>query len=132
MIYWISIHSLPKEGDFFKVETKAAKTHFNPLPPQGGRRKFWKVFGGSEQYFNPLPPQGGRLFTSAAVKAAEKFQSTPSPRRETFDGISIAIPHSISIHSLPKEGDDKLSTVYTVDGISIHSLPKEGDNFPLL
>ncbi len=80
------------------------------------------------------------------------FQSTPSPRRETPPVIDIltALP-VISIHSLPKEGDDSLLDVIDTavnfnplppqggrrvnllddinnDEISIHSLPKEGDN----
>ena len=79
-----------------------------------------------------------------------RFQSTPSPRRETvfcFVCVHIAI---ISIHSLPKEGDlimfefalervnfnplppqgGRLLLLLTLTAfrqISIHSLPKEGD-----
>ena len=57
--------------------------------------------------FNPLPPQGGRLEIDEIAKN------------------KIAI----SIHSLPKEGDD-IENVrnFIAKFISIHSLPKEGDD----
>ena len=34
----ISIHSLRMEGDFFTFWNQSSNTHFNPLPPHGGRR----------------------------------------------------------------------------------------------
>ncbi len=56
------------------------------------------------------------------------FQSTPSPKRETIVIFSIPEFLKISIHSLPKEGDQEFFDEYIkLDPISIHSLPKEGD-----
>ena len=79
---YISIHSLPKEGDEIKRRPTYQQRHFNPLPPQGGRpdQRRCGVIGleisihslpkegdpqiqpkhGLQLYFNPLPPQGGR------------------------------------------------------------------------
>ena len=58
-------------------------SHFNPLPPHGGRQE--RI--GSEwilRHFNPLPPHGGRLTSpSINIPESESFQSTPSTRRET-------------------------------------------------
>ena len=56
------------------------------------------------------------------------FQSTPSPRRETQGISATASDITISIHSLPKEGDDGFDRYLDRINISIHSLPKEGDN----
>ena len=83
-------------------------SHFNPLPPQGGRRDdLVKAFcgkiisihslpkegdlaiprdGSTGSNFNPLPPQGGRLELSIELCRPLQFQSTPSPRRETYVG----------------------------------------------
>ena len=79
-----------------------------------------------------------------------KFQSTPSPRRETNENRIVCKNTCISIHSLPKEGDSIETAVSKkiinfnplppqggrlgetakeefIKAISIHSLPKEGD-----
>ena len=100
----ISIHSLPKEGD-----KGSCIPHSYLL------------------YFNPLPPQGGRHIALATARTARRFQSTPSPRRETDDLALIVVPYVISIHSLPKEGDPPMPNRFQYNLISIHSLPKEGD-----
>ena len=125
----ISIHSLPKEGDLKGIGAAAVAADFNPLPPQGGR-------------------QG--LCDTAAPNS--KFQSTPSPRRETSAVCSFEADGTISIHSLPKEGDRLPLTAIVArqafqstpsprretrgktpqarhEAISIHSLPKEGDGY---
>ena len=103
-------------------------------------------------YFNPLPPQGGRLVRSNVHNINVIFQSTPSPRRETFVRCQRCALSVISIHSLPKEGDFQIRLLHTKNfyfnplppqggrrgmlyydysqtRISIHSLPKEGDLF---
>ena len=82
-----------------------SKTYFNPLPPCGGRRILLPNTIVTV-HFNPLPPCGGRLYGAGLyVKATtisihsfraegdkhikevivyvQKFQSTPSVRRET-------------------------------------------------
>ena len=78
----ISIHSLRMEGDPQLDILDATGQHFNPLPPHGGRQKWFCIIMGdyvfqstpsawretcrSQEevprmvYFNPLPPHGGR------------------------------------------------------------------------
>ena len=83
---YISIHSLRMEGDSSSMTSAACSgvfqstpsawretsvtsctglglTHFNPLPPHGGRPDM-AVCHPSLIYFNPLPPHGGRPKTS--------------------------------------------------------------------
>ena len=106
-LFGISIHSLPKEGDplrfirggFFMVIS------IHSLPKEGDR--LHSPFGHMEADFNPLPPQGGRLSVLSILTARIKFQSTPSPRRETKRDDDLFKLAVISIHSLPKEGDDR-------------------------
>ena len=78
----ISIHSLRMEGDVFPKTYIVHVSHFNPLPPHGGRHQ--RTAGKSLcAHFNPLPPHGGRpVLTSVA-----------------------GLPEVISIHSLRMEGD---------------------------
>ena len=101
----ISIHSLRMEGDSFFRKASSTISHFNPLPPHGGR-----LPAGTHQrrfvcYFNPLPPHGGRLI------------SRTSP-------FFLRI---ISIHSLRMEGDMGELIKQVAPNISIHSLRMEGD-----
>ena len=125
--YFISIHSLRMEGDQVRQRRIQARTHFNPLPPHGGRRVLtqWQ-------------------------KHRVLFQSTPSAWRETAPLSSVSARISISIHSLRMEGDFKriffssllfifqstpsawretLATICQRNfcEISIHSLRMEGD-----
>ena len=127
----ISIHSLPKEGDYFTPPLSSELyISIHSLPKEGDLdilSILSKLFN-----FNPLPPQGGRPILQNTYKGVNRFQSTPSPRRETV-GITPDISVvSISIHSLPKEGDDTGKIPDKKPNISIHSLPKEGDFFILL
>ena len=83
---------------------KANKSHFNPLPPCGGRpimansltpwndfnplppcggRLVWRWSLSVFNHFNPLPPCGGRLCTGILTQFRRRFQSTPSVWRET-------------------------------------------------
>ena len=81
----ISIHSLPKEGD----NSKTNSTQFF-------------------QYFNPLPPQGGRLDgESVRISTGSKFQSTPSPRRETTE-YSMRSWNKADFNPLPPQGGRQL------------------------
>ena len=123
----ISIHSLRMEGDFDRGVTSATVSHFNPLPPHGGRPSTVKIPSwryeisihslrmegdgnaadnpASERYFNPLPPHGGRLSAIDILVFPTEFQSTPSAWRETLNfGLGCDII-DISIHSLRMEGD---------------------------
>ena len=78
----ISIHSLRMEGDFFTFWNQSSNTHFNPLPPHGGRPSLIRelssridisihslhtegddkksIIQSECKNFNPLPPHGGR------------------------------------------------------------------------
>ena len=56
-------------------------------------------------HFNPLPPHGGRREVRKAPRESNKFQSTPSTRRETANIYHLWRTGKISIHSLHTEGD---------------------------
>ena len=73
----------PRRETLCTVSLRSARSHFNPLPPQGGRRRT----------------------VSHNMPQDTPFQSTPSPRRETALSNLMQTGMSISIHSLPKEGD---------------------------
>ena len=78
--------------------------------------------------FNPLPPQGGRLFALHIPPLPDRFQSTPSPRRETTIPAT-KIGKSWHFNPLPPQGGRPRLMRYCCSElkISIHSLPKEGD-----
>ena len=102
-------------------------SHFNPLPPHGGRPAEG-AHGYGCRHFNPLPPHGGRPPGRSAIPQSEVFQSTPSAWRETYiDGLKWE-QVNISIHSLRMEGDC-LADIRKIHcaKISIHSLRMEGD-----
>ena len=145
----ISIHSLRMEGDSFNPLFRARLSHFNPLPPYGGRLLPHQP-DRPNCHFNPLPPYGGRLVSRAIVTYCRIFQSTPSVWRETFLPRFSAFVAVISIHSLRMEGDvrydHRQSAVrdfnplppyggrhmgelikQVAPNISIHSLRMEGD-----
>ena len=101
----ISIHSLRMEGDNRRQQPQAKASHFNPLPPHGGRLD--KI---TEQDY------------------ADLFQSTPSAWRETCRVRTSFLLGDISIHSLRMEGDLVLPPGHKQrELISIHSLRMEGD-----
>ena len=100
----ISIHSLRMEGDNRRQQPQAKASHFNPLPPHGGRLD--KI---TEQDY------------------ADLFQSTPSAWRETILTLGICAAACISIHSLRMEGDCGRQCLVCYLHISIHSLRMEGD-----
>ena len=100
----ISIHSLRMEGDNRRQQPQAKASHFNPLPPHGGRLD--KI---TEQDY------------------ADLFQSTPSAWRETILTLGICAAACISIHSLRMEGDGHSQKNTPTFNISIHSLRMEGD-----
>ena len=122
----ISIHSLRMEGDRWKSLHRSQKSHFNPLPPHGGRlgatnttstsRTFqstpsaWRETRLSRNFFRFFPfqstPSAWRE-TQRLGKSPEPkiFQSTPSAWRETFCSALVKAFCGISIHSLRMEGD---------------------------
>ena len=86
------------------------QSHFNPLPPHGGRPPEENPTPCNNDYFNPLPPHGGR-----------PIREKKEVRQQT-----------ISIHSLRMEGDRITLKVDCQESISIHSLRMEGDNTPYI
>ena len=122
-------------------------SHFNPLPPHGGRPHNYpnniayncisihslrmegdKTKTGRRSMtrnFNPLPPHGGRRRPRQITSSSYIFQSTPSAWRETETGAVSPIDNIISIHSLRMEGDiDCLSRF--LPGKDFNPLPPHG------
>ena len=105
------------------------QSHFNPLPPHGGRPPEENPTPCNNDYFNPLPPHGGRPIR----EKKEVRQQTISIHSLRMEGDRITLKvdcqESISIHSLRMEGDSSNATVgnYLIH-ISIHSLRMEGDS----
>ena len=120
-------------------------SHFNPLPPHGGRPPEYCKRNQGKRYFNPLPPHGGRLqpFDPSLiilnisihslrmegdiqigknVTMIGEFQSTPSAWRETYRSRYLETHDKISIHSLRMEGD-VLNTSYDLGIQSFQSTP---------
>ena len=92
------------EGDFDRGVTSATVSHFNPLPPHGGRP--CRPGCSTERAdFNPLPPHGGRRYAMVSGADSSSFQSTPSAWRETVLPPGHKQRELISIHSLRMEGD---------------------------
>ena len=78
-------------------------------------------------HFNPLPPHGGRRVSGRGLVRKGSFQSTPSAWRETLRRFYGVPADRISIHSLRMEGDRLRTLVKHPPLISIHSLRMEGD-----
>ena len=123
----ISIHSLPKEGDFsVSAKIMSIVISIHSLPKEGDSPVRLPIR--QLPNFNPLPPQRGRHGFTVCLDCLMEFQSTPSPKRETIFRWRGGVKMAISIHSLPKEGDFKTKHIIACCiKISIHSLPKEGD-----
>ena len=123
----ISIHSLRMEGDPPPLISSVSDTHFNPLPPHGGRRPELRCKR-PHRNFNPLPPHGGRLVKRLVSDLMQEI-SIHSLRMEGDDhGVTSARINPISIHSLRMEGDYYNRAVRDPSKISIHSLRMEGDS----
>ena len=122
----ISIHSLLAEGDWPSPVRPHTITHFNPLPPRGGRPASF-TSRRAISHFNPLPPRGGRRRAVVLYSRRDIFQSTPSSRRETRRPHGPGVSAIISIHSLLAEGDPPPPPCPPDADISIHSLLAEGD-----
>ena len=125
----ISIHSLRMEGDRPHPRWTQFRSHFNPLPPHGGRRILRSNTTDKKTHFNPLPPHGGRRRkTCYEVFADLRFQSTPSAWRETAFGYGFKI-QLFHFNPLPPHGGRLLDQCHAVRiiFISIHSLRMEGD-----
>ena len=101
----ISIHSLRMEGDPQLDILDATGQHFNPLPPHGGRQKWFCIIMGDYV-----------------------FQSTPSAWRETCRSQE-EVPRMVYFNPLPPHGGRPMNCHITMKKvlISIHSLRMEGD-----
>ncbi len=95
----LSIHSLPKEGDCITVIVCSVIHSFNPLPPQGGRPFF-----------------GFRAFSNFC------FQSTPSPRRETWIRFTKNC-FTLSFNPLPPQGGRRLVNSHICIAVVFQSTP---------
>ena len=168
----ISIHALREESDVLNTIYSTRANDFNPRPPRGERRCVTPFnyrgtlfqstpsarratslrckISGRRPDFNPRPPRGGRQTISWADQPKVRFQSTPSARRATGSNWSYGTSHSISIHALREEGDNRtrnqsnrqnrfqstpsarratanLGEQAVLKKISIHALREEGD-----
>ena len=139
------------EGDRPHPRWTQFRSHFNPLPPHGGRHwidgffdKFAKISihslrmeGDDAKHatrcllicdFNPLPPHGGRQHSDTVSKYSY-FISIHSLRME---GDYLDLGYLCGggyFNPLPPHGgrQDKLPVEANFENISIHSLRMEGD-----
>ena len=105
-----------------------SRSHFNPLPPHGGRPFVKSTNALAKFYFNPLPPHGGRPRPSISYKQY-CFISIHSLRMEG-DVLSQSWFASLpNFNPLPPHGGrpDVAFTSLLLPLISIHSLRMEGD-----
>ena len=167
----ISIHALREEGDGLLIAPTRCLRNFYPRPPRGGRLGRPSVqavvvaisihalreegdqsagrTAGFRPDFYPRPPRGGRQFTLTPKTIYNKFLSTPSARRATYNAtdrtltcLFLSTPSarratwtgscrtrhtSISIHALREEGDKAKIMAASILEISIHALREEGD-----
>ena len=107
--------------------TKLANTHFNPLPPSGGR-PLRRHRTSRRMEFQSTPSEWRETYLFQGTDRILEFQSTPSEWRETPARERQQTAAAISIHSLRVEGDDlDRMTKVECKVISIHSLRVEGD-----
>ena len=132
-------------------------THFNPLPPHGGRPSVTHSDGHisvfqstpsawretltfdycrvSINHFNPLPPHGGRHWSGSVCRSRRRYFNPLPPHGGRHRLDAVAHCAVISIHSLRMEGDPFYGFIFPPGHISIHSLRMEGDlqyDFPAL
>ena len=100
----ISIHSLPKEGDrTAPVNQVTSAISIHSLPKEGDEGEYAVITAADGFQSTPSPRR--ETCASCPVRDIFQFQSTPSPRRETDEAREKVNEVQISIHSLPKEGD---------------------------
>ena len=101
----ISIHSLRMEGDQDREAAYGGRSHFNPLPPHGGRPRPVPADDLRQQIsIHSLRMEGDWGFW-IYFYSTDPFQSTPSAWRETAEKGGLILRFIISIHSLRMEGD---------------------------
>ena len=122
---WISIHSLRMEGDDGSYPFTDSIVIFQSTPSAWRETFLLSSPSAETTHFNPLPPHGGRPGWMSISLSAHPFQSTPSAWRETFRSNSPCSIAIISIHSLRMEGD----VAVPVDGVgnlNFNPLPPHG------
>ena len=108
---WINTHfnPLPPHGGRLGISTPILPfLYFNPLPPHGGRPLWTRSVFWAGIHFNPLPPHGGRLCETGRRKNITCYFNPLPPhggRRKYMKRYTTAF--NISIHSLRMEGDSK-------------------------
>ena len=78
---------------------------FQSTPSAWRETPFFRPTTIGTSHFNPLPPHGGRRFSFVRIPTTIAFQSTPSAWRETLHIGTYWYSYAISIHSLRMEGD---------------------------
>ena len=143
----------PRRGTTFNRFTdKIRPPHFNPRPPEGGRRYRYYRYRFYQGFQSTSPRRGttrdftdkGR-FAVISIHVPQKGDDMINDKGEVQDDISIHVPQkgddgataalntweTISIH-VPQKGDDKWGTDDddATPYISIH-VPQKGDDYQL-
>ena len=123
----ISIHSLRMEGDRPHPRWTQFRSHFNPLPPHGGRHWIDGFFDKFAKISIHSLRMEGDYWISVTLLESFSFQSTPSAWRETYIRMDI-VTHQI-FQSTPSAWRETqpIPIKPTKVTISIHSLRMEGD-----
>ena len=108
-----------------------SRSHFNPLPPHGGRQSL-AINNLCPRNFNPLPPHGGRRSDLFGDDLEKEFQSTPSAWRETIQKIDTTSNRS-NFNPLPPHGGRPSCTCCRATILHFNPLPPHGGRpaFPL-
>ena len=121
----ISIHSLRMEGDSRIYGSVSIHSHFNPLPPHGGRlNESVRGVKVPDISIHSLRMEGD-LEQPQALRGVLVFQSTPSAWRETAQPPRERGTSVISIHSLRMEGD-RLVDFFNASRVDFNPLPPHG------
>ena len=102
---FISIHSLRMEGDRQKFQDIAPKIgiSIHSLRMEGDFTHVHFIYGIS--HFNPLPPHGGRRLRTHGVHNKRKISIHSLHTEGDIYHVTVACTRRISIHSLHTEGD---------------------------
>ena len=109
----ISIHSLRMEGDRPHPRWTQFRSHFNPLPPHGGRHWIDGFFDKFAKISIHSLRMEGDAYSTMLFSTIKSFQSTPSAWRETAQRMRERGRTGISIHSLRMEGDVACVSAHT-------------------
>ena len=104
-------------------------SHFNPLPPHGGRQKSGATRLQYEKFQSTPSAWRETADPAEEIPAENQFQSTPSAWRETCPELSRP-EQTRYFNPLPPHGGRRLNRRLSLFSrrISIHSLRMEGDS----